>query len=161
MRNSHFENLGLTLWIVGGLIFLFAVLAFDTSVEVNTLSSGLIELPDRVVNLQRVAQQILLALLGATFFGSGFVIYALALMLNIQNFITESEEILQPTTAPLGGEFAHQDAECLTDQMDDEYTDEELMEKFDIKEEGDHYVFESHRYEKLADAVGYALNQKR
>jgi hypothetical protein len=68
--------IGIGLWAVGLLLFMYAALVFDPSIQAYSSYA-----PDRVVNLGRQQQQMLLAMAGLTLFLAGAVLQALSYFL--------------------------------------------------------------------------------
>ena len=149
------KAIGAVMWIGGGVVTLFALFGFDTTIATSAPASvlpGMPDMPDRVVNLQLQQLQALIAHAGMALFVAGVIAHCagnLAEALSMPTLAQRNSAILADQ---VGGE-----ASAAT--VDTDEPDEVLMQRYGISQDGDQYVYATFRYSRLSDAVAYARKQ--
>lgn len=138
------KSVGTLLWLLGAIVFGWACLGFDPSVATDTAFGTV----DRVVNIGRQQQQMLMALAGLAAFVSGAIVHALGVV----------EDRFRLVAATLD---AQPSAATPVDHAAEIEPDEVLIERYAITRSGEQYEYGGYRYDRLNDAVAYARRMTR
>jgi len=153
------KTFGALMWILGLVLVLGALFGMDTTIATNTPASalpGMPDFPDRVVNLQLQQFQMLIAQSGMALFIAGVVTHCAGNLAEVLGApttaavdrINYAEQVDTPHKGASTGELVGQGE-----------SDEAIMERYGITQDGEQYVYGGFRYERLADAVAYARKQ--
>lgn len=138
------KSVGTLLWLLGTIVFGWACLGFDPSVATDTAFGTV----DRVVNIGRQQQQMLMALAGLAAFVSGAIVHALGVVEDRFRLVAATRDAQPSTATP-----AERPAEIEPDEV--------LIERYAITRSGEQYEYGGYRYDRLNDAVAYARRMVR
>jgi hypothetical protein len=153
------KTFGAAMWILGLFLILGALFGMDTTIATNTPAStlpGMPDFPDRVVNLQLQQLQMLIAQSGMALFVAGVIAHCAGNLAEVLggpsaaalDRITYAEQVDMPHKGTSVAELVGAGE-----------TDEAIMERYGITQDGEHYVYGGFRYDRLADAAAYARKQ--
>lgn len=134
------KTIGMTLWILGALVFLAAAMLFDTTVSNYSSSFGATE----TFNIGLQQSQLLAAMAGLTMFLSGTIIHCLATLLGPETPLNSADSTHEWSTH----------VQPVAERSEADLQKE--MDELGIVKEGEQYRFSSYRYDQLTDAIRYA-----
>lgn len=130
------KTAGIFMMVLGAVIFAFAALGFDTSVQ----SAGAFGLPDRIVNIGLQQQQMIWVQAAVGIFIAGSALAAGG----------AAAEAFKGKPMPHAVDYTDIGASAAVE------SDEALAERYGIIRNGDIYQYGEYRYDRLSDAVNYA-----
>jgi hypothetical protein len=141
------KSIGMSLWIAGSLVFLFAAFGLETTVANDSGMFG----SSRTYNIGLQQVQLITSMAGLTLFLSGSIIHALAAL-----FESAPDADRQNDSTVFSDQIGSEEMKGHSEP----YWEVDMLDA-GVSKDGDQYIFGQYRYDSLSGAMRYARKHQR